>query len=161
MAPTLIPTTGAIVTANESFPVVAIVAICIGGYLLIFCIVILVRQCLLAKGVSIFPPWMTECCACSCSCGSNEGGILQSCAETCNFNCPNRKVVLESVCPSKEWCDQTFCCCMSAQPGGKCCEDCQGPECGFGQLCDCQCQCETPETINCICFKIDCAGSSR
>ena len=28
-----------------------------------------------------------------------------------------------------KWCDQTFCCCMNAEPGGEICQDCNGPEC--------------------------------
>lgn len=153
MAPTSV-TTLAPVAANDSFPAAAIVAIAIGGYLFVFGIILLIRQCLLAKGVSLLPAWMTECCSCKCGRSDEEGGCLQSCAQTCNFACPNKKSCMDSVCPSKEWCDKTFCCCMSAQPGGKCCDDCEGPECGCGDMCDCQCQCTPPNSINCICFEI-------
>ena len=89
-----------------------------------------------ANGKEFFPPWLAECCVCNCSCGAQEGGCLQSCAESCNCQCPNKKAVLDNICPSKEWCDRTFCCCMSAEPGGKCLEDCQGPECGVSISCN-------------------------
>jgi len=139
--------------------VAGIVAIAVGGYLFLFAVVLIIRQCLLAKGKDLFPPWLSEWCTCGCCCGTQATGCLQGCAESLNCQYPNRKVILDNICPSKQWCDQTFCCCMSSEPGGKCLEDCQGPECGCGDMCNCQCQCQTPNSINCICFEINLSNS--
>ncbi|KAK3736303.1 hypothetical protein QZH41_020768, partial [Actinostola sp. cb2023] len=111
-----------------------------------------------SQGVSLCPAWVSEqCCGKCCAGPDNEPSCFSVClvsfAEMCNCSTPSKKSCMDSVCPSKEWCDQTLCCCMNAEAGGEMCQDCQGPECSCGG-CNCACTCEMPDSLNCICFSI-------
>lgn len=143
------------VDEDSSLSTAAIVFIAIGAYIVVFVIAVLIRQCLQARGLTICPEWVNEMfcktCCCSCLC-------ITHLAELCDFNVPSKNSCLDSCCPSKEWCDDNFCCCMNSMPGGGLCEDCadcNGPECQCGD-CNCACNFTMPEcnSINCICFEI-------
>lgn len=166
MPPTVRPTPSPINSStNKDLPIAAIVMIGVGAYLGLVLLFLLVRQCLKSQGVSICPAWVSEF-FCGRCCG-NEDNTQRSClcacfvpmAEMCDCATPSKKSCLDAVCPTKQWFDDTFCCCMNAEPGGAICQDCKGPECAFGD-CNCACNCSAPEcdSINCICFKIDLSG---
>ncbi|XP_028400401.1 uncharacterized protein LOC114523619 [Dendronephthya gigantea] len=152
MAPTdaTLPPT---VDEDDSLPTAGIIFIAIGAYIVIFTLGILIRQCLLARGLSICPEWVHEMCCTTCACMSCVG--IAHCAELCDFNVPTKRSCLDCCCPTKERCDEMFCCCMNQLPGGTLCDDCAGPECQCGD-CNCACNCQLPEcnSINCICFEI-------
>ncbi|KAM7445603.1 hypothetical protein ABFA07_005869 [Porites harrisoni] len=164
MAPTVRPTpTNS--ASDEGLPTAAIVMIGVGAYLVLVMIFLVIRQCLKSQGISICPAWVSEMCCGSCCGGEDdtERCCVCSCflpvAEMCDCSTPSKKSCMDSVCPTKQWCDNTFCCCMNAEPGGAMCQDCNGPECALGD-CNCACNCAVPEcdSINCICFKIDLSG---
>lgn len=166
MAPTIRPTPDPTNnTANEGLPTAAIVMIGVGAYFVLIVILLIIRQCLKSQGISICPAWVSEMCCGSCCGGEDDAArcCLCSCflpmAEMCDCSTPSKKSCLDSVCPTKQWCDDTFCCCMNAEPGGAMCQDCNGPECGLGD-CNCACNCAAPEcdSINCFCFTIDLSG---
>lgn len=137
---------------SSNLSTAAIVFIAVGAYMVVFITGVLIRQCLQARGLTLCPEWVNElfCQACCCSCL-----CITHLAELCDFNVPTKTSCLDSWCPSKEWCDEHFCCCMNSMPGGALCEDCTGPECQCGD-CNCACNCNLPEcnSINCICFEI-------
>ncbi|XP_046841326.1 uncharacterized protein LOC124435433 [Xenia sp. Carnegie-2017] len=152
MAPT--PATTPPPTNNDSgLTTSAIVLIVIAGYIVIFIIAVFIRQCLLARGVHLCHDWFYELCCTSCSCPRCT--CFTHFAELCDFNVPSKNSCLDACCPTKEKCDNMFCCCMNDLPGGDLCADCNGPECQFGD-CNCACNCQVPEcnSINCICFEI-------
>ena len=41
-------------------------------------------------------------------------------------------LTLKKIFSFCKWCDDTFCCCMNAEPGGAMCQDWKGPECSVG-----------------------------
>lgn len=153
--------------SSDGLPVAAIVMIAIGGYLVLVVIFLIIRQCLKSQGVSICPAWVSEFCCGSC-CG-NEDGTQGCCpcpcfialAEMCDCATPSKKSCLDSVFPTKQWCDDHFCCCMNAEPGGAMCQDWKGPECALGD-CNCACNCSVPEcdSISCFCFTIGRSGQA-
>jgi len=158
---------------NEGFPTAAIVVIAVGGYLLLFSIGLIIRKCIISKNLSCCPEWVKEQCRCQ-SCftqTSSETGCITQCASACNcVKYPNKQQCMDSCCPTKQWCDDTFCFCMSKQPEGQCCkcDDCCGetncndcfdcPECK--DCCDdCKFECcAQPETIDCCCLECGLRG---
>lgn len=169
----MVPTNAPIVvvpTTTDGLPTGAIVIIAIGGYMIIFAIILLIRKCIINKGGTCCPVWCSEICTCQNCCNNdpNTDGCCTSMARTCDGNPPNKRQCMDSVCPTKEWCDDTFCCCFSKQPQGECCNFCNGggsncDSCG-GECCDCgectdccgDCKCDCcaqPESINCCCLE--------
>lgn len=167
MAPTTRPTPAPTANSDPALSTAAIVMIVVGVYLALVALLLVIRQCLKSQGISICPTWISElCCGCCANDNHAERCCLCACfvgmAEMCDCSTPSKKSCLDSVCPSKQWCDSTFCCCMNAEPGGELCQDCQGPQCACGD-CNCACNCALPEcnSINCICFSIDLGGESQ
>ncbi|XP_031573286.1 keratin-associated protein 9-4-like [Actinia tenebrosa] len=162
MAPTL-PPTQTVPVEESTLTTGEIVIIAVGAYVAVMIIALLIRQCLKAQGISLCPAWVTEQCCGSCCSAEGEPSCCAAClvsfAEMCDCSTPTKKSCMDSFCPSKQWCDETFCCCMNAQPGGEMCQDCQGPECNCGG-CNCACACDIPDcsSINCLCFKLDLSG---
>lgn len=165
---------------NSSFPTAAIVVIAVGGYLLIFIIIMTVRKICLSNGKSFCPSWCSELCLCSsCSGGVPCQAVLDDVCTCCGY--PNKRSVMDKICPTKEWCDDAFCCCLTQEPEGRClccdsdetpcsnsCKNCCNLDevCGFESgkdLCaDCKCQCcAQPETCDCCCIEIKLSSSSQ
>lgn len=167
MVPTTRPTPDPSDNSEQALSTAAIVMIVVGSYLALVIIVLVIRQCFKSQGINICPAWISELCCGSCCANDNDAercclcACFLSMAEMCDCSTPSKKSCLDCMCPSKQWCDDTFCCCMNAEPGGAMCQDCNGPECAFGD-CNCACNCAMPEcnSINCICFTIDLGGGS-
>lgn len=159
---------------DESFPVAAIVVLAVGGYIILFSIILIVRKCIINKTGGCCPEWLSEQCQCQ-SCFQNDPsqpGYVVRCAKECNcFKYPSKQQCMDSCCPTKQWCDDTFCFCMSQQPQGQCCRCdgcCTGLGCGDCFDCpeckdccsDCKCECcAQPETIDCCCVEVKLSGS--
>ncbi|XP_077995917.1 uncharacterized protein LOC144449277 [Glandiceps talaboti] len=136
-------------TSEDALPTSVIVVIAIGGYLVLVCIILCIRQCLLAQG------FCGECAPCG-----KEDGSQQCCdcwvstAEACNCCAyPNLKSCLDSICgPPNNRCSCNSC--MNCDACNNACGDNQMCDCG---ACDCACNCQTPECdeINCLCFKLN------
>ncbi|XP_036775388.2 sperm mitochondrial-associated cysteine-rich protein isoform X1 [Manis pentadactyla] len=114
-------------------PIPAIVFIAVGIYLLLLCLVLLTRRCLLAQG----------CCTdCSSLCrkqgASRPQDCCWTCVEACDFPLPSPANCLDACCPQPTeagWAPPCHCCCP---------------------LCDCACACQLPDcqSLNCLCFEI-------
>uniref|UniRef100_A0A7M5UPA8 Uncharacterized protein n=2 Tax=Clytia hemisphaerica TaxID=252671 RepID=A0A7M5UPA8_9CNID len=140
--------------------------------MVIFTLGLIIRKCIISKHGSCCPDWVTEQCKCQCSSNDAEEGCISRCATASNcFKYPSKQQFLDSCCPTKQWCDDTFCCCMSEQPSGQCCkwdDCCSDMNCGSCFDCpdckdccdDCKCECcSQPETIDCCCIEVKLAGN--
>ncbi|KAI8504874.1 uncharacterized protein LOC144916794 [Branchiostoma floridae x Branchiostoma belcheri] len=133
-------------------PTGAIVVIAVGGYVTLIVIILIIRQCLLSRGVC------GECCSGGCCSKDEEEAGCCECwmafAECCNPNAPSMKTCLDSLCPR-----QKGRCSTAACVNCECCQDCtccgSEPMCECGD-CDCACACQPPEceTINFLCFEV-------
>lgn len=160
---------------DDDFPIVAIVCVAIGVYLLIIMIVLIIRFCLQKRGVEFM------CCSDISWCGElgfRCDGCLQRFGELCNCNLPTCTTCLDSICPTKEQCSQrcgmsdtcswcswpeTCTCCDFGDlscvcPCGdcnQCCADCEGPSAPSCDCCNCHCTVRLPECqdITCLCFE--------
>jgi len=157
MAPTLPPTLASVENSGQLLSTPAIVMIAVGGYMTVVIVALIIRQCLKSRGISICPDWLSEWCCCGGYQGERSAcaACFVSFAEMCDCQTPSKKSCMDTICPTRQWCDKTFCCCMNAEPGGDMCQDCQGPACDCG-ACNCNCSCNLPEcnSINCLCFEI-------
>lgn len=160
---------------DDDFPIVAIVCVAIGVYLIIIMIVLIVRFCLQRRGVELVCCADINCCA---ECGLRCDGCLQQLGETCNCTVPSCTACLDSMCPTKEQCAQrcgmTDNCSSCGCPDNSCCDfgdlscvchcgdftqccaDCQGPSAPSCECCgNCHCTIRLPECqdITCLCFE--------
>lgn len=110
------PVTKIEVIASKGFPTVAIVVISVGAYLFLFFILILIRKICLSKGYDC-PSWCGEVCV---SPADNINTDPSKCAllfaTHCDCPYPNKRVCMDTMCPSRDWCNNTFCWCLARDP---------------------------------------------
>ncbi|KAF6039289.1 ALDOA [Bugula neritina] len=157
MAPTVTPPLpdweSVITSAPKSpvtVPIAAWICIAIGAYALVIALILVIRQCVLAKGL---------CGECRFNCC--EGSFSQWCFESCQASCdcksPSVTGCLDAVCPQRQnvnFADAMMCrCCLD-----RCCDsDQEGLECGDCK-CDMKCDCDN---INCLCCELNLAGNNN
>lgn len=123
---------------------IIILTISIAVYLVLFVIIVMVRQCLLQRG------FCAECFLCG---KENEPTCLNCCAilsESCQCNIPSIESCLDTCCPKRKQMDCVdiiLCqCCAGADYGNIC---------NFGN-CKCDCGCDPGcNQINCLCFQLN------
>ncbi|OCT58857.1 keratin-associated protein 5-2 [Xenopus laevis] len=110
-------------------PLPAAVFLAVSLYLVVLLILLLMHQCLRARG----------CCP-TCLGWQLVGAfgvcdMCVSCAQSCDCRVPSITRCMDTCCPSKPNCDGCFSCCP---------------------LCDFACMCQPPDcsTINCMCCEI-------
>nr|XP_034990618.1 uncharaterized LOC112694756 homolog isoform X1 [Zootoca vivipara]XP_034990619.1 uncharaterized LOC112694756 homolog isoform X1 [Zootoca vivipara]XP_034990620.1 uncharaterized LOC112694756 homolog isoform X1 [Zootoca vivipara]XP_034990621.1 uncharaterized LOC112694756 homolog isoform X1 [Zootoca vivipara]XP_034990622.1 uncharaterized LOC112694756 homolog isoform X1 [Zootoca vivipara] len=115
-------------------PLPAIIFLVVGSYLLLLALVLVLRQCLMARGL----------CANCCSCEKRPWPNMCECCLTCAESC-------DCALPSPTRCMDRYCTCTNQgwEPGA-----CSFPR--LCPLCDCACTYQPPDcqNINCICFEI-------
>jgi len=112
-------------------PIAAWFAIAIGAYSLIIVLILVIRQCALAKG-------LCGECRFNCCQGSCGEWCLEACRASCDCRSPSMTGCLDALCPQRRntnFADIAMCRC--------CPEQC---DCCGGDACDGNC-----ETINCLC----------
>lgn len=140
------------VAPTQTLPTAAIISIAIGCYIVVVGLLLILRQCLMDRGV-----FSETCCLC---CGEGEGLDCCKCGECCMMYCnccgsPDMEACCDSICPTRrrmDCADIIMCqCCMD----NECCQCCYSEE----PLCDCgacNCQMQSPDcsSINCCCFEL-------
>ncbi|KAG8176513.1 hypothetical protein JTE90_021806 [Oedothorax gibbosus] len=135
------------VQKEEKWPIppAAILCLSIALYIVLIVIGLLIRKCLIARGIctDCFPKMKSEseCCG---SCGG--------CAQQCNWKVPTVDSCLDAICPAKQRvnCIEFLVCDWE---NVQCCNDGGTYTCGSG---DYACTWETPkcDNINCLCCEI-------
>ncbi|XP_067930438.1 keratin-associated protein 5-4-like [Watersipora subatra] len=133
----------------KDIPIAAYVLIAVGAYAVVIATILMIRQCVLAKGL---------CGECRFNCC--QGSCGQWCVEACHASCdcksPTVTGCLDAICPQRRhmnFADAIMCRCCVEECG--CCED--GCQCG-----DCNCNmgnCDC-ESINCLCCECKLGGSN-
>ncbi|XP_063157381.1 uncharacterized protein LOC134495708 [Candoia aspera] len=119
--------------ATLFLPLPAIVFLVVGSYLLLLILVLVLRQCLLARG------FCANCCSCEKRSWPSMCECCMACAESCDCALPSPARCLDHCCS----------CANGLEPGS-----CSFPR--LCPLCDCACTYQPPDcqNINCICFEI-------
>lgn len=161
------------VEQKTGFPVAGIIVLAVGGYLILFAIILMIRKLCISKDQQFCPSWCAELFMCTGGCCAGPMPCCSCLEETCNCQYPNKRCFMDAICPSKQWCDDACCCCLSNEAEGKCscfdtndCCTCCGLNCNECCECcdctsckecvkDCKCTCcAQPETCDCCCFEI-------
>jgi len=146
-----IPDWDKILTPNTpppiSVPIAAWVCIGIGAYAFVIALILIIRQCVLSKGV---------CGECRFNCceGSCNQWCIEACQASCDCKSPSVTGCLDAVCPQRRnvnVADIVTCRCCADQCA--CCDDgCSCGDCNCNFNCDC-------ENINCLCCECKLSGN--
>ncbi|XP_054850417.1 uncharacterized protein LOC129339871 [Eublepharis macularius] len=120
--------------ATLFLPLPAIIFLAVGSYLLLLVVVLVLRQCLLSRGIC------ANCCSCQKGSLPSVCECCLACAESCDCALPSPARYLDDCCHCTNGWDMGTC---STLPS-------------WCPLCDCACAYQPPDcqSINCICFEI-------